>query len=70
MRYYVTARSAEDKQSLLGSLTAVIDTEPMSLRNILVDADAIEKLTNDPRVQDIQPHPEDWPGFEYRLFAE
>jgi hypothetical protein len=70
MRYYVTARSAEDKQSLLGSLTGVIDTEPMSLRNILVDADAIEKLANDPRIQDIQPHPEDWPGFEYRLFAE
>ena len=70
MRYYVTARSAEDKQSLLASLANIIDTEPMSLRNILVNDAGIEKLTNDPRVKDIQPHPEDWPGFEYRLFAE
>jgi hypothetical protein len=70
MRYYVTARSAEDKQSLLASLTNIIDKEPLSLRNILVSDAGIEKLANDSRVKDIQPHPEDWPGFEYRLFAE
>jgi hypothetical protein len=70
MRYYVTARSVEDKQSLLSSLSSVIDTEPGSRRNILVSDRDIESLFRDPRVQDIQPHPEDWPGFEYRLFAE
>jgi len=70
MRYYVTARSVEDKQSLLSSLGSVIDTEPGSRRNILVSDRDIESLFRDPRVQDIQPHPEDWPGFEYRLFAE
>ena len=70
MRYYVTARSVEDKQSLLSSLSRVIDTEPGSRRNILVSDRDIESLFRDPRVQDIQPHPEDWPGFEYRLFAE
>jgi hypothetical protein len=70
MRYYVTARSVEDKQSLLSSLSSVIDTEPGSRRNILVSDRDIESLSRDPRVQDIQPHPEDWPGFEYRLFAE
>jgi hypothetical protein len=70
MRYYVTARSAEDKQSLLCSLTNVIDTEPGSRRNILVSDTGIETLHQDPRVKNIQPHPEDWPGFEYRLFAE
>ena len=70
MRYYVTARSVEDKQSLLSSLSSVIDTEPGSRRNLLVSDRDIESLFRDPRVQDIQPHPEDWPGFEYRLFAE
>ena len=70
MRYYVTARSVEDKQSLLSSLSSVIDTEPGSRRNILVSDRDLESLFRDPRVQDIQPHPEDWPGFEYRLFAE
>ena len=70
MRYYVTARSVEDKQSLLGTLRDVIDTEPGSRRKILVGDTDIKALAQDPRVKNIQPHPEDWPGFEYRLFAE
>jgi hypothetical protein len=70
MRYIVTARSAEDKQSLLNTLSDIIDPEPMSLSNIAVGPTDIDALQQDPRVQDIQPHPEDWPGFEYRLFAE
>ena len=68
MRYYVTARSAEDKQSLLGSLTGVIDTEPMSQCNILISDVDIDILKKDPRVLDIQPHPDDWPGLKYKLF--
>lgn len=70
MRYIVTARSAEDKQSLLATIDDVVDAEPMSLRNIAVGSANIHTLQQDSRVQDIQPHPEDWPGFEYRLFAE
>jgi len=68
MRYYVTARSAEDKQSLLASLTNVIDREPMSLCNILIRDVDVDILKKDPRVLDIQPHPDDWPGFSYKLF--
>jgi len=62
--------SMPDKQSLLGTLRDVIDTEPGSRRNILVGDTDIKALAQDPRVKNIQPHPEDWPGFEYRLFAE
>jgi hypothetical protein len=68
MRYYVTARSAEDKKSLLETITDIIDLEPGSRLNILVGDIDVEILRNDPRVKAIQPHPEDWPGFEYRLF--
>lgn len=70
MRYYVTANSWEDKQSLLTTLTGIIDSEPGSKRNILVTAEAIKDLDNDARVSSIQPYSMDWPGFEYRLFAE
>lgn len=70
MRYYVTARSPEDKQSLLESLDNIIDHEPGSRRNILVENINTKDLLTDPRVQDVQPHPEDWPGLEIKLFVE
>lgn len=70
MRYYVTAHSPADKQSLLGTLTDILDAEPGSKRNILVGEQNIQTLINDPRVKSIQPCSSDWPGFEYRLFAE
>lgn len=70
MRYYITARSAEDKQSLLKSLDHVIDQEPGSRRNILVENIDPNDLSADPRVQDIQPHPDDWPGLKIKLFVE
>lgn len=70
MRYYVTARSPEDKQSLLLSLSGILDSEPGSRRNILVEDIDAAQLLKDPRVQDVQPHPGDWPGLEIKLFAE
>lgn len=71
MRYYVIANSPEDKQSLLLSLAGlVIDSEPGSLRNILISDINPEDLQQDPRVRNIHPHPDDWPGLEIKLFAE
>jgi hypothetical protein len=67
MRYFLTAHSAEDKQSLLSILTNVIDSEPGSRRKILVSDFDISTLASDPRVKNIQPHPEDRPGFGYEL---
>lgn len=71
MRYYVTACSPEDKQSLLLSLAGlVVDSEPGSLRNILMAGINPEDLQHDPRVSSIHLHPDDWPGLEIKLFAE
>lgn len=70
MRYYVTANSPGDKRSLLATLTNVIDDEPGSHRNILIDEVDLDQLKNDPRVKNVQPHPDDWPGYELKLFAE
>ena len=63
MRYYVTARSPEDKQELLMILPNIIDTEPGSLTNILVSTADVDQLLKDPRVADVQPHSSDWPGL-------
>jgi len=63
MRYYVTARSVEDKQSLLGTLRDVIDTEPGSRRNILVGDTDIKALAQDPRVKNRHINrTNSWPG--------
>lgn len=59
MRYYVTARNIEDKQSLLGELTGVLDTVPLSQHNILVQDPDIDALLSDPRVLAVEPHVQD-----------
>ena len=67
MRYYVTARSPEHKQELLMILPNIIDTEPGSLRNILVSRADVDQLLTDPRILDVQPHPSDWPGLTVEI---
>lgn len=59
MRYYVTARNLEDKQSLLGELTGVLDTVPLCQHNILVQDPDVGALLSDPRVLAVEPHVQD-----------
>lgn len=71
MRYYVTANSRDDKISLLNTLTDILDPEPGSDYNILIKSEQFpEYLLSDARVRDVQPHPDDWPGYELKLFVE
>lgn len=70
MRYYVTARTAADKQTLLQQLDCVLDPEPGSLCNILISCDDVTAIRGDPRVAAVEPYPDDWPGYEIRLFHQ